>query len=749
MTLTHADFLVSRQDDPQDNDEGKKTQRKKGRNLALLHLFLSLWFVVFLSACAIEKADSLPFPTPIPLLPTPLLPTPGPATSTAPPSSSPGAVIGGSTFGMSGGGDNTVTTSEQIDLYAVDAPEFPPDLAWLNTEKPLSLAQLRGKIVLLDFWTYGCVNCLHNFPYLKQLEAAFPDELVIIGVHSAKFDNESQTKNIRQVILRYGLEHAVVNDSELQVWNGWNVHAWPTLVLVDPVGTIAGLHIGEGFYGPFNSLIRQLITSFEARGLLDRTPLRRKLESEGLPATVLSFPGKVLADGVGERLFIADTNHNRIVVADRLSGEVLAVIGNGTPGLDDGAANSATFAAPQGMALSAEGRILYVADTGNHAVRSIDLATGDVRTIAGTGKQAQYLLPASGSALTADISSPWDLALDRDNLYIAMAGSHQITLLNLSTGQIEPAAGSGVEGWVNGPAAQAELAQPSGLALGSDSRLYFADSESSAIRWLDLTDDTVGLLAGGSWNLFKYGDVDGSGENARFQHPLGVTLADGQLYVADTYNSKLKRIDPLTGETVTLFGGESGWRDGADPLFYEPGGISATDGKLYVADTNNHSIRVVDLSSGETNTLVLKGIQRFLPDADADNFFGQVLQLDPIRVGAGSGEVVLDVRLPEGYKVNDQAPYSMAWGVTGDVAVLEPNANRSIVAPQFPLHLAATFQPGQGTLTGDLTIIYCEAEKATLCLLDQVRLEVPLTVSGDGPSAAILTYPMTQPEIRQ
>ena len=205
----------------------------------------------------------------------------------------------------------------------------------------------------------------------------------------------------------------------------------------------------------------------------------------------------------------------------------------------------------------------------------------------------------------------------------------------LSSGQIGPVAGSGIEGWTNGPAAQAELAQSSGLAIGEQRMLYFADSESSAIRWLDRKNDTVGLLAGGSWNLFAYGNVDGIGSDARFQHLLGIALADGFLYAADTYNSKLKRIDPATGATTTFLGSEGGWRDGVDPLFYEPGGILATGGKLYVADTNNHSIRVVDLSNGETNMLVLKGIQRFFSRRRRRQFFRSSDPIGPHPGGRG------------------------------------------------------------------------------------------------------------------
>jgi thiol-disulfide isomerase/thioredoxin len=377
------------------------------------------------------------------------------------------------------------------------APEFPAGLDWLNTEQPLSIADLRGKLVLLDFWTYGCINCMHNFPGLKQLEAEYPNELVVVGVHSAKFENEGDTDNIRQIILRYDLEHPVINDNEFAVWNTWGARAWPTLVLIDPRGNVVGGHSGEGVYPVFKPVIESLVNEFDDLQLLDRTPLELKLEKEGMPSTVLSFPGKVLADPATDRLFVADTNHHRIILADINTGQVRAVYGSGVPGLMDGKATAAQFYNPQGMELA--GDTLYVADVDNHAIRSIDLDSGQVDTVVGTGNQASRYPPVAGLAPDVELNSPWDLALSGDDLYIAMAGSHQIWQLGLDDGVLEPLAGSGGEGTLNGPRGGAELAQPSGLALGPGDRLYFADSESSSIRWVDLAGDSleVGILAGG------------------------------------------------------------------------------------------------------------------------------------------------------------------------------------------------------------------------------------------------------------
>ncbi len=638
------------------------------------------------------------------------------------------------------------------------APEFPSGLDWLNTDRPLTLEQLRGKVVVLDFWTYGCINCMHVIPDLKRLEEEYPDELVVIGVHSAKFENEGDTDNIRQVILRYGLEHPVVNDKDFKVWQTWGARAWPTLVIVDPAGHVVGGHSGEGVYPIFEPIIAGLVEEFEAQGLLDRTPLSLKLEKEGLPETALSFPGKVLADVAGgrQRLFVADTNHNRIVVMGAESGEVQAVIGSGKAGFKDGDFENATFDHPQGMALATDGATLYVADTENHALRQVDLAERIVTTLAGTGQQARQHPPRAGTAPDVALNSPWDLALDGDRLYVAMAGSHQLWVMDLSSGALTSFAGSGREGTRDGARAEAELAQPSGLALDGQGRLYFADSEGSSIRWVEIgRGGQVGTLAGSGQSLFDFGDVDGVGNDARLQHPLGVAYADGLLYVADTYNSKLKRADPKRRAIETFLGKDHGWRDGATPLFYEPGGIDVAAGHLYVADTNNHAVRVVDLATGETRTLALRGIEieieieRLTPGADVGEkeFYGKIVTLDPLTVGAGPGHVRLDVRFPEGYKVNDQAPYTMDWTVKGGVVVLAPDANRAIVEPQFPLTLDAAFYAGQGTLTGDLNIFYCEKAKESLCLIERVRLQVPLIVEETGGSTLSLAYEVEVPEI--
>jgi len=619
----------------------------------------------------------------------------------------------------------------------VSAPEFPEGLDWLNTKRPLTLRDLRGKVVLLDFWTYCCINCMHILPELKKLERRFARELVVIGVHSAKFPAERETENIRQAILRYEIEHPVVNDREMLVWRLYGARAWPTLVLIDPRGKIVGRVSGEITAEVFGAVIAEVIRTFDARGQIDRRPLRFDLERERAPEPVLSFPGKVLADGASRRLFIADSNHNRIVVASLVDGSVQEVIGQGEAGWRDGDFETAQFNHPQGMAL--RGETLYVADTENHAIREVDLKARQVRTIAGTGHQSRRPFHPGGPALQVDLNSPWDLVLLNDRLYIAMAGSHQLWVLDLTAKVVMPYAGSGYEGCQDGPLLEASLAQPSGVT-SDGRRLYVADSEASAIRAVDLDPrGRVETLVGE--DLFVFGDRDGPSPRARLQHPLGVAFHDGVLYVADTYNNKIKKLFPTVRQVVTFLGtGEAGLRDGERPLFDEPGGISIAEGKLYIADTNNHAIRVADLQTGRVTTLELKGVERLRPRARAvPALAGEVVALPPQRVAPGAGTLVLSLRLPKDHKVNEQAPSHVALRVEGDPVVSfdQDRTTLTLHRPAFPLSLPVVFRPGQGRLLVEWTLYYCRSDVTGLCYFAEARQELPIEVRSDAAASRL------------
>ncbi len=444
---------------------------------------------------------------------------------------------------------------------------------------------------------------MHIFPQLRKLEKKYAAELAVVGVHSAKFPNERDAGNLLKAVQRYELEHPVINDAKFEIWQQYACRAWPTLMFIDPQGKVIGKHEGEISFEPFDNLIGQMVTQFDAEGLLDRTPLPQSLAQR--PSSGLYFPGKILADAPGDRLFIADSNHNRIVVAS-LSGVVQEVIGSGVEGLADGSVGSAQFNHPQGMALVEN--VLYVADTENHAIRKVEFGDRTVATIAGTGEQGSVregLTPGLETAL----SSPWDLVFHDGALYIAMAGIHQLWSMTLADGMVGPYAGSGQESLSDGPLGSATLAQTSGITTDGQ-KLYLADSETSSVRSADMEPTgRVRTIVG--LDLFVFGDVDGADHRVRLQHPLGITHLDGVLYLADTYNHKIKRILPATRGAFTLLGtGESGHQDGPgnQARFSEPSGLSIAGGRVYIADTNNHAVRVANLETQEVTTLDLTGL---------------------------------------------------------------------------------------------------------------------------------------------
>ena len=471
----------------------------------------------------------------------------------------------------------------------IRAPDLDGAVEWLNVAAPISLADLRGKVVLLDFWTYGCVNCMHVLRDLHALEKRFPDELVVIGVHSPKFPNERSSDNLRRILVRYEIEHPVANDANHVLWRRYGVQAWPTRVIIDPAGHLVGTAMGEGNLEGFVNAIRTVVRVFDERGEIDRSPLPLDLERARHADRPLLYPGKVLADQVSGRLFIADSNHNRIVVTS-LAGKVIETIGSGLQGDGDGIFSQARFNRPQGIVV--DGEVLYVADTGNDQIRAVDFEMRAVHTLD-----------------VSNLKSPWDLALKTGILIVAMAGPHQVWVIDLLHDRAYPYAGTGEETRRDGAVHEAAFAQPSGVALDGNT-LYVADAESNTIRSVALPpQNAVTTLAGG--DLFDFGDEDGTGDGARLQHPLGVAVHDGRVIIADTYNHRIKMLDPASRKVSTIAGtGAPGHADGAASRaqFHEPGGVSVAGDTVFVADTNNHVIRSIDLRSFVVSTLSLEGV---------------------------------------------------------------------------------------------------------------------------------------------
>lgn len=430
----------------------------------------------------------------------------------------------------------------------VRAPELVGKGGWINTGgKDLKLADFRGRTVILDFWTFCCVNCLHVLDELRELEDKHRDTVVVIGVHSPKFVHEAEHRAVVDAVERYGVEHPVLDDPELATWKQYAVRAWPTLVVIDPEGYVVAQHAGEGHVHAIERLVTELEAEHEAKGTLRRGD-GPYVPPEPEP-TALRFPGKALLLPGGSFL-VSDTTRHQLVELAADGETVVRRIGSGTRAFTDGAADAAAFNEPQGLALLDDTSVV-VADTVNHALRRLDLVTGEVATLAGTGRQWWQGSPTSGPAREVDLSSPWDVAVFAGRVWIAMAGVHQLWAYDPAEGTVAVAAGTTNEGLVDGPAAEAWFAQPSGLAVSPDGeRLWLADSETSALRWVD-RDGTVHTAVG--TGLFDFGHRDGAAEQALLQHPLGVTvLPDGSVAVSDTYNHALRRYDPATGEVTTL-----------------------------------------------------------------------------------------------------------------------------------------------------------------------------------------------------
>jgi thiol-disulfide isomerase/thioredoxin len=615
----------------------------------------------------------------------------------------------------------------------IRAPELTGARGWLNTDKPLTLSALKGKVVLLDFWTYGCINCMHIIPDLKRLEKKYPNELVVIGVHSAKFENEKDTDNIRRIILRYEIEHPIVNDADFNIWNAYAVNAWPTRYLIDPGGYVIGKLSGEGGYEALDKAISDSIAEFRKRGELNEAPLKLVLEKAKVGDLPLAFPGKILTDEKNDRLFIADSDHNRIVIA-KLDGTLVDVIGTGAHGMVSGSFAESSLFRPQGLAL--DGDTLYVADTENHLIRRIDLKTRTVETIAGTGVQMQQY-GQSGPALKIALNSPWDLQLVGRSLYIAMAGPHQIWKLDLDKMEISTFAGSGREARHDGSLDESAFAQPSGLASDGQT-LYVSDAEANIIRAISLgPNGKVRTLVGG--DLFEFGDKDGSGDSVRLQHPLGLARWNDKLLIADTYNHRIKLLDPAA-RTVKVFAGlgKPGQADGATPSFYEPGGLSVAKGKLYVADTNNHAIRIVDLNTKETKTLPIKGLQP--PATNQTAVTSEVapnaeeITLPPQKLRAGLDAVIINVELPPGYHLNPTAPqrYGATLETEGRVVrtpAIDANTAKGLT---LPIRLPIKFSAGSATVRVFFTFVYCREDNTGTCRIKTLKWQAPVEVLGDA-----------------
>ncbi|NXD08429.1 NHLC2 protein, partial [Nothocercus nigrocapillus] len=661
-------------------------------------------------------------------------------------------------------------------------PELGRDLQWLNTEGPISLHEdLSGKVVVLDFFTYCCINCLHLLPDLHALEHQYSDKdgLVIVGVHSAKFPNERVLDNIKSAVLRYNIAHPVVNDADATLWHELEVSCWPTLVILGPRGNILFSLVGEGHKEKLFLFISVTLKFYKERGQIKDNRIGIKLYRDSLPPSPLQFPGKVTVDNSGERLVIADTGHHRILVT-RKNGQILHTIGGPNRGRRDGRFSEAAFNSPLGIAI--KNNVIYVADTENHLIRKIDLDSELVSTVAGVGIQG---VDREGGAKGEQqpISSPWDVVFgnsvsgsqEDDVLWIAMAGTHQIWALMLEDGKLPKGsdlkkgvclrfAGSGnEENRNNAYPHKAGFAQPSGLSLASEDPwncLFVADSESSTVRTVSLKDGAVKHLVGGErdpLNLFAFGDVDGAGINVKLQHPLGVTWDKKRklLYVADSYNHKIKVVDPKMKNCATLAGtGEASNVTASsftESTFNEPGGLCIEEsGRLmYVADTNNHQIKVLDLETKILSTAlpILNPKPSDVPDhqsvqSDKTANLPKLpksspnIQLPSLTVTPGQTiQFLLKLTLPPDAKLNEEAPNSWFITAEGKLFWLLPgqcvSGGIKDVSCQtlIPFQLPSSCLSTEAILAIKACLYYC-SKGSSACMMKGISFSQPLQIAN-------------------
>jgi sugar lactone lactonase YvrE/thiol-disulfide isomerase/thioredoxin len=632
------------------------------------------------------------------------------------------------------------------------APELTGGLGWLNVDKPVSLRELRGNVVILDFWTAGCVNCMHMLAVLDALETRREGQpLQIIGVHSAKFDSEKDPTRVLAAVERYGIRHPVVVDRDLAIWERYGVQAWPTLVVVRPDGRVAGAIPGEIGLDQLDGIVGRVLDEARADGTLAPGPLLHH-QSPHRAGGALSFPGKVLSADDG-RLFISDTGHHRVLVASS-GGRVLDVIGSGESGVADGPFASARFVEPQGLAFDPAHQRLFVADARGQRIVVADLRRKTVAALAGTGVLGTAPVGAdSRPAREVALRTPWDLALRGDTLYVALAGSHQLGVLDLRHGlaaaTLRRFAGTGREALRDGLPDESAFAQPSGLSIQGDV-MFVADSESSAIRKVDLANGSTTTLLG--TGLFDWGDGDGPLRPRLLQHPIAVAAAPGGLWIADTYNRKIKWLalaaDPAADALRTVVVTAAG-----EPLGNPSGLALESDGSLIIADTDRN--RLLRLPPGASEPLVVTvtegGSAPIVTAADSTAVtprkHSEELTLAAQRLRPGHQDLALQLSAPEGFAFSEGAPWSVDLSAEGEgLRIVDTHRDGEASGGKAVPFTAGVEAKDKATLIVSVRATVCDSVNHAACYPRRLRFRVPVQVEG-GAKSATLVLALTAPAV--
>jgi len=600
------------------------------------------------------------------------------------------------------------------------APELIGD-TWFGTANArLGIEDFRGRFLLLDFWTLCCVNCHHVLAELRAVEEKFEAVLTVVGVHSPKFEYEKLPESVAAAISRHEIEHPVLNDPNMATWKSYGVRAWPTLVLVDPRGDIIATFSGEGHAHAISALLEKLIPEYQASGEL--------VSGEGLykaPKPSHSFlkqPGKVAVIPEGYRhllggadLLVSNSGgHDLVAVSSEGLDTPIARIGSGSRGTLDGSWDTAQFAEPYGvvfldpeLAQKLEAHLI-IADTANHLIRSVNLETKSVTTLAGTGLPWMHNDPTSGAARSINISTPWDVEIFQGQLVIAMAGEHRIWKYDVDSQTLGIFAGTTNEGLVDGSSDTAWFAQPSAVVASkvTPGRLWIIDAETSALRFWQ--NDHISSVVGKG--LFDFGHLDGLAQDALLQHPLGLSeLPDGDLLIADTYNRAVRRYSPKTGSVSTIA------RDLSEPSDVDI--ITTAKGPmLVVAETAANRVSLVPIELG---VLVQEDALRTVRA--------------PLRVKSGAATIEVTFTAPPGQKLD--ARYGPSTYLVVSATPKEFLLSGGGGGHELRRQITVNSEISEGVLHISAKGASCDiAEEAAQCHIHQQDWGIPLELGEDGVS---------------
>lgn len=622
--------------------------------------------------------------------------------------------------------------AQKADTLVVSQPdkvaraiEFPDTLKWLNTQMPLSLRNFEGHFLLLNFWTSSSSLSLGQLKELKRLDEIH-DNLSIIIVHSGKYESEGQTATLRNFIIENDVPFTVINDSAFVMFSEYGIEAWPTNILIDPTGKIMLRSEGMSVEGDISALIELYDGPSKTGGSYLFS------ETQRFNQGVICYPTFIASDEQFS-LFISETRSHRILQTDR-GGYSEHIIGSGFPGFEDGNQRSARFYLPRGVAFDRRDSVLYIADTGNDAIRKFNLETRQVTTVLGNGERASTP-PEMIVDRSHRLNQPTDLVVVDGALYITMTGWNQIWMMDIESGMATPVAGDGQFGFTEGRALQSNLAEPFGITADESGIVYFTERQSSGIRSLN----KGRLLTIMGQGTFEYGDEDGRSKKALMRGPSGITYHNERLYVSDQYNQKIKVVDPNKGISETFLGsGQMGFRSGVPQRieFNHPTGLAVFNNELFIADTYNQVVRRYNFETEIIRSfdLMNKDQMEFNPI----NIY-EMFEIDTLIIPRGESQVVLNFQLDSLWTLAQNAPHGVVIKSKDSGVKIDPQGlDEELGAVVLHLENYGSYNH----FVADITLFYTDVEHNQNTYIKSFTILAPVQVQESAPLIQDVTVPL-------